>query len=86
MAGCVLRSKLDTREDTIAERCLVVLNEEKFERSHLAYVIPLTMKNYFIIKKFLSWANFKLFHQSTANLRIFTRAMTGCKLHLKTCW
>lgn len=53
MAGGVLRSKLDTREDTIAERCLVVLNEEQFERSHLAYVIHLTMKNYFIINKFL---------------------------------
>lgn len=39
MAGVFLKSKLDTREDTVAERCLVVLNEDKFERSHLAYVI-----------------------------------------------
>lgn len=51
MAGGVLRSKLDTREYAIAERCLVVLNEEKLERSHRAYVIPLTMKNYFNINK-----------------------------------
>lgn len=43
MAEGVLRSKLDTREDTIAERCLVVLNEEKIERSHRVYVIPLTI-------------------------------------------
>lgn len=47
----VRRSGLDTREDTVAERCLVVLNEEKVERSHRAYVIPITMKNYFNIKK-----------------------------------
>lgn len=50
MAEGVVRSKLDTREDTIAERCLVVLNEEKVERSHRAYVILLTMKNYFNIE------------------------------------
>lgn len=44
MAEGVLRSKLDTREDTIAEKCLVVLTKEKVERSHGANVIPLTMK------------------------------------------
>lgn len=61
MARGVLRSKLDTREDTIAERCMVVLNEGKVERSHRVYKIPLTMKNYFNIKKMLSWGNFKFF-------------------------
>lgn len=61
MARGVLRSTLDTGEDAIAERFLVVLNEEKIERSHRVYVIPLTIKTISTYQKMLSWGDLKFF-------------------------